>query len=89
MLTLHNMPRQPDLDGFGMTGAHGSVEKGTALHQFAIHVAKPLLPQTADQYFLANHIQPCEACNLLAVTQLQAVTGALYAGGQRHQGKCP
>ena len=81
------MPGQPDLDGSGMMSAHWSIEKGTALHEFATHVAKPLLPQTADLYSAIGHIQPCEACSLLAVSQLRAVT-ALYAGRQP-QGKCP
>ncbi len=87
MLILHNMPRQPDSAGSGMTGAHGSADKGTALHELPF--MWPLLPQAADLYSLTNHIQPCEACNLLAVSQLQAVTGPLSAGRQPFQGKCP
>ncbi len=82
MLVLHNMPRQPDSGGLGMMGAPKSFANGTVLHEFAIHVAKPLLPQTAVLDSVYNHIQPCEACNLLAVSQLQAVRGAFTYGRQ-------
>ncbi len=57
---------------------------GRALHGIVIHYAKPLLPQTADLDSVTGHIQPCKACNLLAISQLWAVAGALYAGRQRH-----